>query len=58
MDREKITGTDGHHRTKEEGHLHINGRLTLSPLWKTEVRKMEYGRTGYCAHHLWVRPIR
>ena len=50
MDGEKITGKDGHHRTKEEGHLHINGRLTLSPLWKTEVRKMEDGRTGYCGH--------
>jgi hypothetical protein len=50
MDGDKITEKHGHRHTKEKGDLHINGRLTLSPLWQTEVYKMRDGRTGYCRY--------
>jgi hypothetical protein len=50
MDGEKITEKHGHHHTKERGDLHINGTLTLSPLWKTDVRKMKDGKTCCCGY--------
>jgi len=63
MAGDKITGKHGHQHTKEKGDLQINGRFTLSPLWKIEVCKMKDGRTCYCGylrdeHQECVRPIR
>ena len=63
MAGDRITGKHGHQHAKEKGDLHIKGRLTISPLWKTEVCKMKDGRTGYCGylrdkHQECVRPIR
>jgi len=63
MAGDKITAKHGHQHAKDKGDLHINGRLTLSLLQKTEVCKMKDGRTGYCGylgdeHQECVRPIR
>jgi len=50
MDGDKITEKHDHQHAEEKGDLHINGRLTLSPLWKTEVCKMRNERTRYCGY--------
>jgi hypothetical protein len=38
----------GHHQEEKEGEQHVNGKHILCKLWKTNVWKMETGRTDYC----------